>query len=402
MTGQAKNQASRPAILALEDGTIFEGSAFGAAGERCGEVVFNTSMTGYQEVLTDPSYRGQIVAMTYPLIGNYGVNAADAESRSLWLEGFVVKELSRITSNFRSETNLDTYLRDHGVLGIEGIDTRELTRRLRTAGAMKAVLSTEDLVADSLVAKAKASQGLEGRNLAETVTCEKIYQWDNRNTGVSPVNRGVDVPSAGEKEIMAETAMVRTLRVVVLDCGVKYGILNHLASAGCEVTVVPASTEAEQIAQMNPDGLMLSNGPGDPEPVSDVIKTVRKLIENPPGKKPLPIFGICLGQQILALALGGKTFKLKFGHHGANHPVKDLHTGKVAITVQNHGFCVDIDSLPADDVEITHINLNDQTLEGFRHKHLPIFSVQYHPEARPGPHDAQYLFDSFVELMRKA
>ncbi len=377
MAERTKTRTSRPAILALEDGTIFEGAAFGAAGERCGEVVFNTSMTGYQEVLTDPSYRGQIVAMTYPLIGNYGVNAADAESRSLWLEGFVVKELSRITSNFRSETDLDTYLRDHGVLGIEGIDTRELTRRLRTAGAMKAVLSTEDLDADSLVAKAKASEGLEGRNLTETVTCEKIYQWEQN---------GKTEPS---------------LRVVVLDCGVKYGILNHLVSAGCEVTVVPASTDAGQITQMNPDGLMLSNGPGDPEPVSDVIKTVRKLIENPPGKKPLPIFGICLGQQILALALGGKTYKLKFGHHGANHPVKDLRTGKVAITVQNHGFCVDIDSLPTDDVEITHINLNDQTLEGLRHKHLPIFSVQYHPEARPGPHDAQYLFDRFVNEMKK-
>ncbi len=368
-------------MLALEDGTVFEGVAFGASGERAGEVVFNTSMTGYQEVLTDPSYRGQIVAMTYPLIGNYGVNAADAESRSLWLEGFVVKELSRITSNFRAEADLDTYLHDNGVLGIEGIDTRELTRRLRTAGAMRAVISTEDLDADSLVAKAKVSPGLEGRNLAETVTCENIYQWDNGGTGVSPV------PQA--------------LRVVVLDCGVKYGILNHLTSAGCEVTVVPASTTAEQIAQMNPDGLMLSNGPGDPEPVTGVIKTVRTLIENPPGKKPLPIFGICLGQQILALALGGKTYKLKFGHHGANHPVKDLRTGKVAITVQNHGFCVDIDSLPSDDVEITHINLNDQTLEGLRHKHLPIFSVQYHPEARPGPHDAQYLFDRFVDEMRK-
>ena len=365
-------------MLATEDGTVFTGTAFGATGERAGEMVFNTSMTGYQEVLTDPSYRGQIVAMTYPLIGNYGVNAADAESRGLWLEGFVVKELSRITSNFRSETDLDTYLRDNGVLGIEGIDTRELTRCLRTAGAMRAVLSTEDLDADSLIAKAKASPGLEGRNLAETVTCEKIYQWEQNGKSNS------------------------ALRVVVLDCGVKYGILNHLVSAGCEVTVVPASTEAGQIAEMDPDGLMLSNGPGDPEPVTGVIKTVRKLIKNPPRKKPLPIFGICLGQQILALALGGKTYKLKFGHHGANHPVKDLRTGEVAITVQNHGFCVDIDSLPADDVEITHINLNDQTLEGLRHKHLPIFSVQYHPEACPGPHDAQYLFDRFVEMMKKS
>ncbi len=384
---------TKPAMLVLEDGTVFEGVAFGAPGERSGEVVFNTSMTGYQEVLTDPSYCGQIVAMTYPLIGNYGVNADDAESRGLWLEGFVVKELSRITSNFRAQTDLDTYLRDHGVPGIAGIDTRELTKRLRTAGAMKGVLSTKDLDADSLIARARAAPGLEGRNLAETVTCDKTYQWDNgRGTGVSPV----------KKRNMAETAVPHSPRVVVLDCGVKYGILRRLRSAGCEVTVVPASTGAEQIAEIDPDGLMLSNGPGDPEPVTDVIETVRSLIENPPRKTPLPIFGICLGQQILALALGGKTYKLKFGHHGANHPVKDLRTGEVAITVQNHGFCVDIDSLPTGDVEITHINLNDQTLEGLRHKHLPIFSVQYHPEACPGPHDAQYLFNRFIELMRKA
>ncbi|MDY7010599.1 MAG: glutamine-hydrolyzing carbamoyl-phosphate synthase small subunit [Planctomycetota bacterium] len=377
MTERTKTRTDRPAMLVMEDGTVFTGTSFGAPGERAGEVVFNTSMTGYQEVLTDPSYRGQIVAMTYPLIGNYGVNAADAESRGLWLEGFVVKELSRITSNFRSETDLDSYLRDHGVLGIEGIDTRELTKRLRTAGAMRAVMSTEDLDADSLLAKANASPSLEGRNLVETVTCEKPYRWEQN----------------GESE--------SALRVVVLDCGVKYGILRRLKSAGCEVMVVPASTDAEQIAQMNPDGLMLSNGPGDPEPVLGVIKTVRTLIENPPRKTPLPIFGICLGQQILALALGGKTYKLKFGHHGANHPVKDLPTGEVAITVQNHGFCVDIDSLATSEVEITHINLNDQTLEGLRHKHLPIFSVQYHPEACPGPHDAQYLFDRFVDEIRK-
>lgn len=378
MTERTKPRISRPAMLVMEDGTAFAGTAFGAPGEHAGEVVFNTSMTGYQEVLTDPSYRGQIVAMTYPLIGNYGVNAADAESRSLWLEGFVVKELARIDSNFRSEGDLDSYLRDHGVLGIEGIDTRELTRRLRTAGAMRAVMSTEDLDVDSLLAKAIASPPLEGRNMVETVTCEKPYLWEQDDKSDS------------------------TFRVVVLDCGAKYGILRRLRSAGCEVTVVPASTGAERIAEMDPDGLMLSNGPGDPEPVAGVVGTVRALIENPPRKTPLPIFGICLGQQILALAMGGKTYKLKFGHHGANHPVKDLRTGEVAITVQNHGFCVDIDSLPADDVEITHINLNDQTLEGLRHKRLPIFSVQYHPEACPGPHDAKYLFDRFMEMMRKA
>ena len=366
-------------MLALEDGTVFSGTAFGAEGERAGEVVFNTSMTGYQEVLTDPSYRGQIVVMTYPLIGNYGVNAADAESRSVWLEGFVVRELSRITSNFRAEGDLDGYLRDHGVPGIEGIDTRELIKRLRTAGTLKGVISTEDLDPESLVAKAKASPGLEGRELVQAVTCQKPCVW-------------------GADEKPSESAH----SVVVLDCGVKQGILRRLEAVGCDVTVVPASTTAEEIAELNPDGLLLSNGPGDPEPVGEVIQTVRRLIDDPPRGLPLPIFGICLGQQILALALGGKTYKLKFGHHGGNHPVKDLRSGKVAVTVQNHGFCVDIDSLPDDEVEITHINLNDQSLEGIRHKNLPMFSVQYHPEASPGPHDARYLFDEFVSLMEEA
>ena len=371
---------SKPALLALEDGTVFEGIAFGAAGERAGEVVFNTSMTGYQEVLTDPSYQGQIVAMTYPLIGNYGVNAADAESRSVWLSGFVVREFSRIASNWRADGDLETYLRDHGVTGIQGVDTRELTRRLRSVGALKGVISTEDLDPQSLVAKAKASPGLVGRDLVKTVTCRRAYEWRDGNGG------------GGE----------RRPRVVAMDCGIKYGILRRLAAAGCRVAVVPSSTTAEQIAQMNPDGLMLSNGPGDPEAVSNVVATVRALIDNLPRGRSLPIFGICLGQQILALALGGKTYKLKFGHHGGNHPVKDLRSGKVAITTQNHGFCVDIDSLPADDVEITHINLNDQTLEGMRHRKLPVFSVQYHPEACPGPHDAAYLFGEFMDLMKKA
>jgi len=371
---------SQRALLALEDGALFEGIAFGAAGERAGEVVFNTSMTGYQEVLTDPSYRGQIVAMTYPLIGNCGVNAEDAESRSVWLEGFVVRELSRITSNHRAAGDVDGYLRDHGAVGIQGIDTRELTRRLRTCGALKGVISTEDFEAESLVAKAKASPGLVGRDLVQAVTCRQAYEWrDGEDRG------GESGP-----------------RVVVLDCGVKYGILRCLAAAGCEVKVVPSWTSAEKITAMDPDGLMLSNGPGDPEPVKNVIATVRALIDRPPRGRRLPIFGICLGQQILALALGGKTYKLKFGHHGANHPVKDLRTGKVAITTQNHGFCVDIDSLPVEEVEISHVNLNDETLEGLRHRELPIFSVQYHPEASPGPHDAGYLFDEFVELMRKA
>jgi len=347
-------------------------------------------MTGYQEVLTDPSYRGQIVAMTYPLIGNYGVNPADAESRSIWLEGFVVRELSRITSNWRSKMDVDAYLKQYGVVGIEGVDTRELTKRLRTEGALKGVISTADLDPNSMVAKAKASPGLLGRDLVnQDVTCEKPYGWNDGD----PNLEGVDAPGAppGAK-----------YRVAVLDLGVKYGILRRLRAAGCEVTVVPSTTSYEQIAEMDPDGVMLSNGPGDPEPLMNVVETVRRLMAEPPRGRPLPIFGICMGQHTLVLALGGKTFKLKFGHHGANHPVKDLATGQVAITTQNHGFCGDIDSLPAGDVEVTHVNLNDQTLEGIRHKHLPVFSVQYHPEASPGPHDARYLFDRFVKHMDEA
>ncbi len=369
---------NRPAALALEDGMVLEGTAFGADVEGAGEVVFNTSMTGYQEVLTDPSYRGQIVVMTYPLIGNYGVNPDDAESRSIWLAGFVVRELSRITSNHQAAGDVDGYLREHGVVGIQGVDTRALTRRLRTSGAMRGLISTQDLDPASLAAKARACPGLVGRDLVRTVTCRQLYEWrDGGGGGPGP-------------------------RVVVLDCGVKYGILRCLAAAGCEVTVVPSFTTAGEVAALDPDGLMLSNGPGDPEPVKNVTTTVRALIDSPPRGRPLPIFGICLGQQILAQALGGKTYKLKFGHHGANHPVKDLRTGRVAITTQNHGFCVDIDSLPGGEVEITHLNLNDGTLEGMRHKRLPVFSVQYHPEASPGPHDARYLFEDFVELMKKA
>ncbi|MFH1732228.1 MAG: glutamine-hydrolyzing carbamoyl-phosphate synthase small subunit [Planctomycetota bacterium] len=370
---------TRKAMLALEDGSVFMGDAFGAQGQRTGEVVFNTSMTGYQEVLTDPSYRGQIVAMTYPLIGNYGVNAEDAESRGLWLEGFAVGELSRVASNHQSQGGLDAYLRLHGVIGIQGLDTRALTRRLRTAGALKGIISTDELDGASLVAKAKASAGLEGRDLASTVTCPRPYTW----------------PEGQERH-------GREFRVVVLDCGVKYGILRCLAAAGCDVKVLPARTGAEEIAAIGADGLVLSNGPGDPAAVGEVIATVKELIDRPPWGRPLPIFGICLGQQILALALGGRTYKLKFGHHGANHPVKDLRTGKVAITTQNHGFCVDLDSLSAGKIEATHLNLNDQTLEGLRYRDLPIFSVQYHPEASPGPHDATYLFDEFVGLMKQA
>jgi carbamoyl-phosphate synthase small subunit len=358
------------AILALEDATVFRGESFGATGERYGEVVFNTSMTGYQEILTDPSYKGQIVAMTYPLIGNYGINPEDVESRKPFVEGFIVKEYSKISSNWRAQKTLEEYLRQNNILGIEGIDTRALTLHIRETGVMKAVLSTEDLDDKNLVKKAKDSPGLIGRDLVKEVTNRKKYIW-----------------SKIEKA---------RFKVVVLDCGVKYNILRQLLKHKCQAIVVPAYTEASEILGIKPDGLLLSNGPGDPAAVKYVIRTAKILMSK------LPIFGICLGHQILGLSLGGNTYKLKFGHHGANHPVKDLDTGKVLITVQNHGFCVDLDSLPKRDIEITHLNLNDNTLEGMRHKKLPIFSVQFHPEASAGPHDAEYLFDTFIEIMKNA
>ncbi len=357
------------AILALEDGSIFRGRAFGGRGERCGEVVFNTSMSGYQEIITDPSYKGQIVAMTYPLIGNYGVNKDDVESRSPFVEGFIVREASKVASNWRKEQSLDDYLREYHIIGLEGIDTRLLTLHIRRQGAMKAVLSTEDLDEERLVAKARESSGLIGRDLVKEVSNPKQYVWE----------------SGGRKRY----------NVVVIDCGVKLNILRELAKRECRVTVVPAGATAQEILGMKPDGVVLSNGPGDPAAVTYVVDTTRELI----GK--VPVFGICLGHQMLGLALGGETFKLKFGHHGANHPVKDLKTGKVAITAQNHGFCVDINSLKDKGIEITHINLNDNTLEGMRHKKLPVFSVQFHPEASPGPHDAEYLFDDFVTMMKR-
>jgi len=364
------------AILALEDGTIYRGAAFGARGERDGEVVFNTSMTGYQEVLTDASYRGQIVAMTYPLIGNYGINGEDNESWRPWLAGFVVKELSRRVSNWRATTDVDSFLKKWNVPGIQGVDTRALTRHIRDAGAMNAVLSTEDLDEQSLVEKAKASPGLIGRDLVKEVTCDEPFEWTAGLKGGEP------------------------FRVVVPDCGVKYGILRQLVRFGCKPTVVPASATADEIRALEPDGVMLSNGPGDPAAVPYVVEMVRDLIE-PAGGPPIPVFGICLGHQMLGQALGGVTYKLKFGHHGANHPVMDMATRKVAITVQNHGFCVDIESLPEDTAEITHMNLNDRTLEGIRCKDRPVFSVQFHPEASAGPHDAHYLFGEFVDLMKE-
>lgn len=355
------------AILALEDGKIFRGRSFGAQGEREGEVVFNTSLTGYQEILTDPSYKGQIVAMTYTLMGNYGINAQDAESRRPWLEGFVVKEYSKLASNWRASETLGDYLKRHNIMGIEGVGTRQLALHIRRAGAMKAVLSTEDLDEKSLIGKARRALGLVGRDLVKEVSVDKPYVWQKKGP----------------------------YKVVVLDCGVKYNILRLLAANNCRVLVIPAKTSAQEILAMHPDGLLLSNGPGDPQGLPYVVDTVKKLIGR------VPIFGICLGQQMLGLAFGGRTYKLKFGHHGANHPVKDLRTGKVYITVQNHGFCVDINSLNKKDIELTHINLNDSTLEGFRHKKLPIFSVQFHPEASPGPHDAKYLFGEFIKLMEK-
>jgi len=368
---------TRRAMLALEDGRVFEGAAFGAAGSREGEVVFNTSMTGYQEVLTDPSYKGQIVAMTYPLIGNCGINAEDSESRRAWLEGFVVRELSAVRSNWRSSEDLDAFLERQGVVGIQGVDTRALTRHIRKAGAMRAALSTEDLDPKRLAAKAKASRGLVGVDLVKDVTCDQAFDWPtDGGTGTCGPN------------------------VIALDYGVKYGILRRLASEGCRVRVVPAQTTADALARARPDGILISNGPGDPAAVTYAVETLRRLIEDPPEGRPIPMFGICLGQQLLGLALGARTFKLKFGHHGANHPVKDLRTGQVVITVQNHGFCVDMDSIPGNDLEVTHVNLNDQTLEGMRHVRLPIFSVQFHPEASPGPHDAHYLFRRFIELMQ--
>jgi len=374
-------KSKQKAILALEDGAVFEGWSFGFLGEKTGEAVFNTSMTGYQEILTDPSYKGQIVIMTYPLIGNYGINREDIESQGPNVEGFIVRENSSIFSNWRGDQSLSDYLIHHRIMGVEGMDTRAITKHIRLAGAMKAVLSTEDLNRDRLIEKANASPGLIGRDLVKEVTCKNPYPWISGND--SQFSSHHPPPS---------TVNFRP-KVVALDYGVKYNILRSLCDWNCEVTVLPASSTAESILSSHPDGILLSNGPGDPEGVPYAIETVRQLI----GKKP--IFGICLGHQLLGLALGGKTFKLKFGHRGANQPVKDLKTGKVMITSQNHGFCVDPNSLDPSEVELTQINLNDQTLEGMRHKRFPIFSVQYHPEASPGPHDTQELFSEFVRMM---
>ena len=378
------------AILALEDGRHFAGESFGATGTAVGEMCFNTSMTGYQEVLTDPSYCGQIVAMTYPLIGNYGINSLDQESRSPHVRGFVIEELSEIASNWRAEMSLDEYLRNSNIPGVQGIDTRALTRHLRTRGAMKACLTTEEISPEEATKRAIEGEGVIGMDYVREVTAPKVYEWDpdDQLSQFWSVANGNATGSAKQP-----LPPVRS-HIVAYDYGMKENILRKLRQNGFRVTVVPATTTAEETLALNPDGVFLSNGPGDPSALPYAHESIRGLI----GKKP--IFGICLGHQILGFAFGGSTFKLKFGHRGANQPVKDLRSGKVAITSQNHGFAVDPESLPKD-VEVTHINLNDGTVEGMRHKKLPIFSVQYHPEAAPGPHDASYFFSQFADLIDK-
>jgi carbamoyl-phosphate synthase small subunit len=369
----------RRALLVLEDGSVYHGYAFAGRGEVFGEVVFNTGMTGYQEVITDPSYKGQIVTMTYPLIGNYGINPEDMESGGIHLEGFVVKEYQDYSSNWRSNQSLKEFLEYHGKLGVDGIDTRALTRRIRLAGAMRAVLTTQTRDVNLLLERVRVYPGLVGRDLVKEVTCREPYIWKD--------NAPHPLVSGKHKE-----RQHRNLRVVVLDCGVKYNILRHLERLNCEVFVLPATSSRQDILSYSPDGVLLSNGPGDPAALPHVVKTVSQLLGT------IPLFGICLGHQVLGQALGGKTAKLKFGHHGINQPVKNIRNGRVEITSQNHGFVVLPESLPLE-LEKTHDNLNDHTSEGVRLPEWKAFSVQYHPEAAPGPHDASYLFEQFVDLM---
>ncbi len=366
------------AILLLEDGTVFRGRSFGAEGESVGEIVFNTSMTGYQEILSDPSYKGQLITMTYPLIGNYGVNSEDFESEKLWLEGFIVKEYTGFSSNWRSDEALDLLLKRRGIVAIDQIDTRALTKKIRERGAMQGILSTKSDDIDALLQKLKAVPSLVGQDLVSQVTCTEPYVWEN--------GKKLEVGQGGEAATQ--------FHVAVYDFGVKWNILNRLNALNCRVTVVPANTTAETVLAMDIDGILLSNGPGDPEGLPYAVKNIKTLL----GKKP--IFGICLGHQLLGLALGAKCSKMKFGHHGGNQPVKELLTGRVQITAQNHGFAIDLSEIE-DEVEVTHINLNDRSVEGLRHRSLPASSVQYHPEAAPGPHDAAFFFKDFVDSFSK-
>jgi len=392
-----------PAVLALADGTVFHGCNFGAQGEAFGEICFNTGMVGYQEVLTDPSYRGQIVTMTYPEIGNYGINPQDMESWRPWVEGFVVREFSEFASNWRADRGLGEYLVAHGIVGISDIDTRKLASHLRDHGWQMGIISTEDLDPGSLVARAQELPPLTGRDLVQEVVHDVPRRWGPEGYIDEP---GDDFPRAfhpyGGTSAISPVGYLNAeelwsgFRVVVIDCGVKQNILRHLVQRRCEVIVTPCTTSAERILQWRPDGVVVSNGPGDPAALGYVIDVVKALIDT-----GVPIFGICLGQQLLGHALGSTTYKLKYGHRGCNHPVKRLETGTVEITTQNHGYNVDPDGLP-DSVEATHINLNDNSLEGMRHTKLPIFSVQYHPEAGPGPHDSHYLFDIFIDHMKAA
>lgn len=369
------------AILALEDGSVFQGRAYGARTVRTGEVVFNTSLTGYQEVFTDPSYSGQIVVLTNPQVGNYGTNSDDDEAARAWIEGLVVREWAETPSNWRSSETADAYLARHGVPVISELDTRAIVRKLRSGGVLRGALSTGGHSAEALVQMAKNSPSMAGLDLATRVSTAQAYPWNEPTKPCSP----------SERIINAEAGR---FHVVAFDYGIKRNILRRLVTVGCRLTVVPAGTTAEDVLALKPDGVFLSNGPGDPEPLEFQAAQIRKLI----GRQP--IFGICLGHQIIGLALGAKTFKLKFGHRGINHPVLNRRTGKVEITVQNHGFCVDPDSLHDSEVELTHVNLNDNTVEGLRHRNHPLFCVQYHPEAAPGPHDSQYLFDEFTAMMR--
>ncbi len=407
-------QAAGRAILALEDGRVFNGRAAGARTRRGGEVVFNTSLTGYQEVFTDPSYSGQIVCLTYPHIGNVGANLDDEESPKPYIEALVVREFSPLASNWRSSESAQQYLERHGVPVIWDLDTRALVRHLRDVGALRGVVATDGTPAEELIAEARALPTMAGQELAGRVTTARPYEWTKGSIDLAApisVAAAAGASAAGKSDgcgVGASGAAARRAgvaaggeaaarhRVVAYDFGIKQNILRLLVDHNCDVTVVPAGTSASNVLALKPDGVFLSNGPGDPEPIGYAVENIRKLLGR------VPIFGICLGHQLCGLALGGRTFKLKFGHHGSNHPVKNLLTEKVEITAQNHGFCVDPESLPSSDVEITHVNLNDHTNEGMRHRSLPLFSVQYHPEASPGPHDARYLFNDFITLMNEA